>query len=233
MATPGHGPRDGTRTPSLTRRRGRPMCRGRATGTPPHGPCTPFTRLRRAPAVPEQAAASSSGTEAGHMRQDRSIVGFVPYLAVLVCAVVGVYIAWREGSAGGGDGAAVLGAALLAAAVARLLLPARLARLLATRKRATDVLTLTVFGARPACRGPGTAAIGPRPVSSPGCDGGSSGAGARHRFPLAGSVGILMSRRIFQSRSWQRDGRDHLHQNRRGAAACDVFLPPDRLRLRP
>ena len=80
------------------------------------------------------------------MRQDRSIVGFVPYLAVLVCAVVGVYIAWRDGSAGGGYGAAVLGAALLAAAVARLLLPARLARLLATRKRATDVLTLTVFG---------------------------------------------------------------------------------------
>ena len=88
----------------------------------------------------------SSGTEAGHAREDRSIVGVVPYLAVLVCAVVGVYIAWREGSAGGGDGAAVLGAALLAAAVARLLLPARLAGLLATRKRATDVLTLTVFG---------------------------------------------------------------------------------------
>jgi hypothetical protein len=71
----------------------------------------------------------------------------VPYLTVLVCAVVGVYIAWREGSAGGGNGAAVLGAALLAAAVVRLLVPARLAGLLATRKRATDVLTLTVFGA--------------------------------------------------------------------------------------
>jgi hypothetical protein len=109
-------------------------------------PVHAFHQAQATSAVPEQAAASSSGTEAGHMRQDRSIVGFVPYLAVLVCAVVGVYIAWRDGSAGGGDGAAVLGAALLAAAVARLLLPARLARLLATRKRATDVLTLTVFG---------------------------------------------------------------------------------------
>ena len=99
-----------------------------------------------ADAPPPGAAASPSGTEAGHVREDRSIVGVVPYLAVLVCAVVGVYIAWREGSAGGGDGAAVLGAALLAAAVARLLLPARLAGLLASRKRATDVLTLTVFG---------------------------------------------------------------------------------------
>ncbi|WP_187365973.1 DUF3017 domain-containing protein [Trebonia kvetii] len=109
-------------------------------------PVQAFQQTQATSAVPEQAAASSSGTEAGHMREDRSIVGFVPYLAVLVCAVVGVYIAWRDGSAGGGDGAAVLGAALLAAAVARLLLPARLARLLATRKRATDVLTLAVFG---------------------------------------------------------------------------------------
>ncbi len=97
-------------------------------------------------AVPRPAAPSPSGTEAGHAREDRSIVGVVPYLAVLVCAAVAVYIAWREGSAGGGDGAVILGAALLAAAVARLLLPARLAGLLATRKRATDVLTLTVFG---------------------------------------------------------------------------------------
>jgi hypothetical protein len=57
-----------------------------------------------------------------------------------------VYVAWREGSAGGGDGAVVLGAALLAAAIARLLLPARLAGLLSARKRVTDVLTLTAFG---------------------------------------------------------------------------------------
>jgi len=92
------------------------------------------------------STAPASGAEAEHAREDRSIVRVVPYLAVLICAVAGVCIAWREGSAGGGDGAAVLGAALLAAAVARLLLPARLAGLLATRKRATDVLTLTVLG---------------------------------------------------------------------------------------
>ena len=96
--------------------------------------------------APRQAAPPSSGADAARAREDRSIVGVVPYLAVLVCAVVGVYIAWREGSAGGGKGAAVLGAALLAAAVARLLLPARLVGLLASRKRATDVITLTVFG---------------------------------------------------------------------------------------
>lgn len=99
----------------------------------------------QAPASASQAPAS--GAEAEQSREERSIVRVIPYLTVLVCAVVGVCIAWREGSAGGGDGAAVLGAALLAAAAARLLLPARLAGLLATRKRATDVLTLTVLGA--------------------------------------------------------------------------------------
>jgi DUF3017 family protein len=99
------------------------------------------------PASPAPASgAPASGAEAERAREERSIAR-VPYLAVLVCAVVGVCIAWREGSAGGGDGAVVLGAALLAAAVARLLLPARLAGLLATRKRATDVLTLTLLGA--------------------------------------------------------------------------------------
>ncbi len=121
----------------------RPRLGGWGVGGPPahvFQPAQPPAEAAR------RAPGTASGTETERAREDRSIVGVVPYLAVLVCAVVGVYIAWREGSAGGGDGAAVLGAALLAAAVARLLLPARLAGLLATRKRATDVLTLTVFG---------------------------------------------------------------------------------------
>jgi hypothetical protein len=65
----------------------------------------------------------------------------------LVVVVGGVYIAWHQGSTGGAQGGAVGGAALLVAAVARLLLPARLAGLLATRNRATDVITLAVLGA--------------------------------------------------------------------------------------
>lgn len=79
-------------------------------------------------------------------RQDRSIVGAVPYLAVLLCVLAGVYVAWNQGSAGGGKGGAVSGIALLGAAALRLLLPARLVGLLGTRKRATDVLTLAVLG---------------------------------------------------------------------------------------
>jgi hypothetical protein len=80
-------------------------------------------------------------------REDASIVGVIPLLAVLVVTIAGVYIAWREGSAGGGEGGVVAGAALLGGALARLLIPARLAGLLAARKRATDVATLAIFGA--------------------------------------------------------------------------------------
>jgi hypothetical protein len=78
--------------------------------------------------------------------ENASIVGVIPLLAVLIVTVAGVYVAWHLGSAGGGAGGVLAGAALLAWAAARLLLPARLAGLLVTRKRATDVLTLTVFG---------------------------------------------------------------------------------------
>ena len=84
--------------------------------------------------------------ESKRARQDASIVGIVPLLAVLAVTVAGVYIAWREGSAGGGEGGVIAGIALLAGAGARLLLPSRLAGLLATRKRATDVVTLMIFG---------------------------------------------------------------------------------------
>ena len=79
-------------------------------------------------------------------RDDGGIVGVIPYLVVVVCVVAGWYIAWNEGSAGG-RGAVVGGVALLIAAVARLVIPARLVGLLGTRKRATDVVTLTVLGA--------------------------------------------------------------------------------------
>jgi hypothetical protein len=67
-------------------------------------------------------------------------------LAVLVVTVAGVYIAWHQGSTDAGEGGVVGGAALLVAAAARLLLPSRLAGLLAMRTRANDVVTLAIFG---------------------------------------------------------------------------------------
>jgi hypothetical protein len=97
-------------------------------------------------AVRRPSHAADQSKAATRAQEDAGIVGVIPLLAVLVVTVAGVYIAWSKGSAGGGEGGVVAGAALLVAAVARLLLPARAAGLLATRKRPNDVVTLAVFG---------------------------------------------------------------------------------------
>jgi hypothetical protein len=115
----------------------------------------------------EQPARTGSGAAAGRRqarraRGDRRVVGVIPYLAVLVVAAAGVYNAWRQGSAGGGRGAVIAGAALLAGAVIRMALPGRLAGLLASRHRVTDVLTLAVFGAGLLVAGLVLPRLGPR-----------------------------------------------------------------------
>lgn len=92
-------------------------------------------------------ASRQSKAAAERAREDAGIVGVVPLVAVLIVTTAGVYLAWRQGSARVGEGGVIAGIALLVGAVARLLLPPRLAGLLATRKRATDVITLTIFGA--------------------------------------------------------------------------------------
>ena len=111
-------------------------------GDHPAGWGAPARPSPASPLPPTQQAPAQQAPAQG----DASIVRVIPLLAVIVVTVAGVYIVWRQGSAGGGEGGAVGGAALLAAALARLLLPTRLVGLLATRKRATDVITLTVFG---------------------------------------------------------------------------------------
>jgi Protein of unknown function (DUF3017) len=74
------------------------------------------------------------------------VLAWLPYLIVLAGVAVGLYVAWR-GSQQAGRGAAVVGGALLAAAAARLVLPARYAGLLVTRGKALDVTALAVLGA--------------------------------------------------------------------------------------
>ena len=74
------------------------------------------------------------------------IVAWLPYLIVLAGVAVGLYVA-GQGSLHAGRGAAVVGGALLAAAVARLLLPPRYAGLLASRSKALDVAAFAVLGA--------------------------------------------------------------------------------------
>jgi hypothetical protein len=93
-----------------------------------------------------QAKAPQARAAAKRVSEDASIVRVIPLLAVLVVTFAGVYLSWHQGSTGGGEGGVVAGAALLVAAAARLLLPSRLAGLLAMRKRANDVVTLTIFG---------------------------------------------------------------------------------------
>ncbi len=68
----------------------------------------------------------------------------MPYLLALTGVAVGVLLAF-EGSAGRGTG--LVGCSLLAAGLARLVLPPRLAGPLASRGKASDVLAFTAFGA--------------------------------------------------------------------------------------
>ena len=74
------------------------------------------------------------------------VLAWVPYLVVLAGAAVAMFVV-SKGSAYALRGIAVLGGTLLAAALARLLLPNRFAGLLASRRKASDVLAFAVFGA--------------------------------------------------------------------------------------
>jgi hypothetical protein len=65
---------------------------------------------------------------------------------VLAGAAIGMFVAW-QGSKYAGRGAGVIGASLLAGALARLILPPRYAGLLLSRRKASDVLAFAVFGA--------------------------------------------------------------------------------------
>jgi hypothetical protein len=79
-------------------------------------------------------------------RAASQVVAWLPYLIVLAGTAAGLLTAW-QGSQNAGRGAAVVGAALLVAAVARLALPPRYAGLLASRSKAQDVAGFAVFGA--------------------------------------------------------------------------------------
>ena len=74
------------------------------------------------------------------------VLAWLPYLIVLAGAVTGLFFAWR-GSRYAAPGAALVGGALLAAAVARLLLPSRYAGPLSSRRKVPDVAGFAVLGA--------------------------------------------------------------------------------------
>jgi len=139
---------EAARPVEAVREAGRTGQRDAGAWPPPPSPQPPAApRPEAAPhAAPQAAPETAPEAGAERARADGSIVGVIPYLVVLVCTIAGVYVAWHQGSAGGGKGGVVGGIALLVAAVVRLVLPARLVGLLGTRSRAIDVLTLTIFG---------------------------------------------------------------------------------------
>jgi DUF3017 family protein len=123
---------------------------GAAAAPPPvHHDAAPTAPSGRdaAPAAPAGHRAARTTRTTRATRDPRpSKLAWLPYLIVLAGAATGMLIAW-QGSKYAGRGAGLIGASLLVAALARLILPERYAGLLASRRKASDVLGFAVFGA--------------------------------------------------------------------------------------
>jgi hypothetical protein len=116
---------------------------------PPGNGRPPACALPRGHVLPpaETGPSAKAGTPAGRAAaQRRTGVSQLPYLVVLACTVGGCLWAWR-GAHDVSRGSEVVGGVLLAAAIARLLLPQNAVGLLASRRRFADVLALGAFGA--------------------------------------------------------------------------------------
>ena len=93
---------------------------------------------------PPSAPASHRAARPRPSRAPRS--AWLPYLIVLAGVAAGMFVIW-QGSKYAGRGASLIGASLLAGALARLILPERYAGLLSSRRKASDVLAFAAFGA--------------------------------------------------------------------------------------
>jgi disulfide bond formation protein DsbB len=78
-------------------------------------------------------------------RQKRDARGLLAYLIVVAGMAIGLLVAWH-GTTYGYKGTAIVGCALIAAALARLVLPDRYAGLLASRRKAIDVVAFALLG---------------------------------------------------------------------------------------
>ena len=118
---------------------------------PPRAAASPQAAPPQAVPPRPEAPRSSAGHRAARSRESRSArdgndpVAWLLYLIVLAGVAAGMFTAW-QGSRYAGRGAALVGCSLLAAGLARLILPPRYASLLATRRKASDVLAFAVFG---------------------------------------------------------------------------------------
>ncbi len=134
---------------------------GGAAVPPPPEAASQYDVTPAAPGAIPAAPSAASRNPAGHRaarparaeRAERSArapspggLGWLPYLVVLAGAAAGMFVIW-QGSKYAGRGAAIIGCSLLVGALARLTLPARYAGLLASRRKASDVLAFAAFGA--------------------------------------------------------------------------------------
>jgi len=106
----------------------------------------PDAAAPRDPAGPAPASHRATRSSQSDEPAVTGVLAWVPYLVVLAGAAAAMFVV-SKGSAYALRGIAVLGATLLAAALARLLLPNRFAGLLASRRKTSDVLAFAVLGA--------------------------------------------------------------------------------------
>ena len=119
----------------------------RRPGTPPgHRARAKSTRGARSARNVRVARAARDTAGEPDAAPAKGPAAWLPYLIVLAGTAVGLSITW-QGPKDAGLGTSVVGGALLAAAVARLLLPSRYADLLSSRWKASDVVAFTVLGA--------------------------------------------------------------------------------------
>jgi hypothetical protein len=94
-------------------------------------------------AKPQSAQAAQSRTA---QVAEPTGLAWAPYLIVLAGVAVGVFRVF-QGSKYAAQGTGLLGCSLLVAGLARLVLPPRLAGLLSSRRKTSDVLAFAAFGA--------------------------------------------------------------------------------------
>ena len=126
-----------------------------SVGSPVHHdapPATPHVIPRAAapqaapPRAPSGHRASRPRPSADRAEPAAGRLSWLPYLLVLAGVAIGMFVAGLRPAYALG-GVAVVGCSLLAAALARLTLPTRWAGLLASRRKASDVLAFAVLGA--------------------------------------------------------------------------------------
>ncbi len=133
--------------PPPVHHQGIPRNPGPPLGPPPaQQPAKPSAQQPAKPSAQPSAQPSGHRARGATSRSASRPLAVLPYLIVLTGVAVGLFVTW-QGSRYAGLGTGLVGGALLAAAAARLFLPARYTELLSSRWKASDVLAFAVLGA--------------------------------------------------------------------------------------